>query len=108
MSAVLSLGIKNVAVSGNTKAEYLQAFNDALNANPVDIVYEIATPIRTPIDLPNFGSFQTEPGGTMTFDNQFMMSVPSVVEHSGRNTIIQSPSGGDISFDGDITELVRG
>lgn len=43
--------------------------------------YALANPIRTPISLPDFGPFKTEPGGSMVFDNEPQMKVPSVLEH---------------------------
>lgn len=45
------------------------------------VYYALANPIRTPISLPDFGPFDTEPGGSITFDNEPMMGVPSTVEH---------------------------
>ncbi len=92
-SSVISLFIPNVAVEGNTQQEYLAAFNEILKKNPVEVNYELKTPIETPITEFFEETIEVESGGALTFKNDkgnnFQVPVPNQ-----ETFMIKLPNGG--------------
>lgn len=94
-STVISLFIPNVAAEGNTQEEYLAAFNEALKKNPVEVNYELKTPIETPITELFEETIEVEPGGALTFKSDkgddFQVPVPNQ-----ETFMIKLPNGGTV------------
>ena len=94
-STIISLFIPNVAAEGNTQEEYLAAFNEALKKNPVEVNYELKTPIETPITELFEETIEVEPGGALTFKSDkgddFQVPVPNQ-----ETFMIKLPNGGTV------------